>query len=131
MCEQAAEAHKSKGAGHSSRRSRMSSDSGQISKSSVDAILSNSSSTLSTQVSSCLLPWLIFMFLLFRLTFFLCQLDNIVIHFSVHFLVDMSNTNILSYYMQRSCLERKQWSFYYALMKSRKAFYFLMQWTIS
>ncbi|XP_031272014.1 conserved oligomeric Golgi complex subunit 6 [Pistacia vera] len=49
MCEQAAEAHKSKGAGHSSRRSRMSSDSGQISKSSVDAILSNSSSTLSTQ----------------------------------------------------------------------------------
>ncbi|KAJ0098945.1 hypothetical protein Patl1_22240 [Pistacia atlantica] len=49
MCEQAAEAHKSKGAGHSSRRSRMSSDLGQISKSSVDAILSNSSSTLSTQ----------------------------------------------------------------------------------
>ncbi|XP_044467263.1 conserved oligomeric Golgi complex subunit 6 [Mangifera indica] len=49
MCEQAAEAHKSKGAGHSSRRSRMSSDSSQINKSSVDAILSSSSSTLSTQ----------------------------------------------------------------------------------
>ncbi|KAH7553358.1 hypothetical protein JRO89_XS12G0001900 [Xanthoceras sorbifolium] len=50
MCEQAAEAHKSKGAGHSSRRSsRMSSDSGQLNKSSVDAILSNSSSNSSAQ----------------------------------------------------------------------------------
>ncbi|KAL9424799.1 hypothetical protein AB3S75_031839 [Citrus x aurantiifolia] len=48
MCEQAAEAHKSKGAGHSSRR-RLSSDSGNVSKSSVDAILSNSSSTPSSQ----------------------------------------------------------------------------------
>ncbi|KAK2647805.1 hypothetical protein Ddye_015294 [Dipteronia dyeriana] len=50
MCEQAAEAHKSKGAGHLSRRSsRMSSDSGQLNKSSVDAILSNSSFASSTQ----------------------------------------------------------------------------------
>ncbi|GAB4825276.1 Golgi transport complex subunit 6 [Ancistrocladus abbreviatus] len=42
MCEQAAEAHKSKGV-HSSRRSRVSSDAGQLNKSSVDAILANSS----------------------------------------------------------------------------------------
>lgn len=51
MCEQAAEAHKSK-AVHSSRRSRTSSDSGQFgrdSSSSVDAILSNSNSSPSTQ----------------------------------------------------------------------------------
>lgn len=48
MCEQAAEAHKSKGAGHSSRRSKTSSDSGQLTKSSVDAILSNSSSASSS-----------------------------------------------------------------------------------
>lgn len=51
MCEQAAEAHKSKGAGHSSRRSRLSSDSGQLSKSAVDAILSNNSSTASFKSS--------------------------------------------------------------------------------
>ncbi|KAA3469306.1 conserved oligomeric Golgi complex subunit 6 isoform X2 [Gossypium australe] len=49
MCEQAAEAHKSKGAGHSSRRSRMSSDSGQLSKSAVDAILSNNNSATFSQ----------------------------------------------------------------------------------
>ncbi|XP_065623340.1 conserved oligomeric Golgi complex subunit 6 [Quercus suber] len=49
MCEQAAEAHKSKGAGFSSRRSRMNSDPGQISKSSVDALLSSSSSVPSSQ----------------------------------------------------------------------------------
>ncbi|XP_040986918.1 conserved oligomeric Golgi complex subunit 6 [Juglans microcarpa x Juglans regia] len=49
MCEQAAEAHKSKGANYSSRRSRLSSDPGQMSKSSVDAILSNSSSASSSQ----------------------------------------------------------------------------------
>ncbi|XP_022737867.1 conserved oligomeric Golgi complex subunit 6 [Durio zibethinus] len=51
MCEQAAEAHKSKGAGHSSRRSRMSSDSGQLSKSAVDAILSNNNSATFSQNS--------------------------------------------------------------------------------
>ncbi|KAK4803224.1 hypothetical protein SAY86_001427 [Trapa natans] len=39
MCEQAAEAHKSKGVGHSSRR-KLSSEGSQLSKSSVDAILS-------------------------------------------------------------------------------------------
>ncbi|KAJ9152381.1 hypothetical protein P3X46_025952 [Hevea brasiliensis] len=50
MCEQAAEAHKSKGAGHLTRR-RMSSDSGQINKSSVDALLSNSSPSPSLQNS--------------------------------------------------------------------------------
>ncbi|XWS62266.1 hypothetical protein CRYUN_Cryun07bG0195500 [Craigia yunnanensis] len=49
MCEQAAEAHKSKGAGHSSRRGRMSSDSGQLSKSAVDAILSNNNSATFSQ----------------------------------------------------------------------------------
>lgn len=42
MCEQAAEVHKSKGAGHISRRGRMNSDSSQNSKSSVDALLSQS-----------------------------------------------------------------------------------------
>ncbi|KAM5565313.1 conserved oligomeric Golgi complex subunit 6 [Rosa sericea] len=54
ICEQAAEAHKSKGVGHSSRRSRMSSDSGQFSKSSVDALLSSSSapSPQSSETSS-------------------------------------------------------------------------------
>ncbi|KAG5069569.1 hypothetical protein JHK85_001946 [Glycine max] len=50
MCEQAAEAHKSKGAGHSSRRSGMSFDCGQLTKSSVDAILSNSSSVSSSLI---------------------------------------------------------------------------------
>lgn len=64
MCERAAEAHKSKAVGHSSRRSRMSSDSGQLSKSSVDAILSNSSSASSALVRSCtfLFPFLNFIF---------------------------------------------------------------------
>ncbi|XP_062023169.1 conserved oligomeric Golgi complex subunit 6 [Rosa rugosa] len=54
ICEQAAEAHKSKGVGHSSRRSRMGSDSGQFSKSSVDALLSSSSapSPQSSETSS-------------------------------------------------------------------------------
>ncbi|XWS38850.1 hypothetical protein CRYUN_Cryun19dG0165700 [Craigia yunnanensis] len=51
MCEQAAEAHKSKGAGHSSRTSQMSSDSGQRSKSAVDAILSNNNSATLSQNS--------------------------------------------------------------------------------
>ncbi|CAK7340516.1 unnamed protein product [Dovyalis caffra] len=50
MCEQAAEAHKSKGVGYASRR-RTSSDSGQINKSSVDALLSNSSSATSSKNS--------------------------------------------------------------------------------
>ncbi|XP_015575125.1 conserved oligomeric Golgi complex subunit 6 isoform X2 [Ricinus communis] len=50
MCEQAAEAHKSKGAAHLSRR-RTSSDSGQINKSSVDALLSNSNSAPTSQNS--------------------------------------------------------------------------------
>lgn len=51
MCEQAAEAHKSKGAGHSSRSRRMSSDPGQLSKSAVDAILLNNNSATFSQVS--------------------------------------------------------------------------------
>ncbi|CAL0314243.1 unnamed protein product [Lupinus luteus] len=51
MCEQAAEAHKSKGAGHLSRRSRMSSDNGQLTRSPVDAILSSSSSASFSQTS--------------------------------------------------------------------------------
>lgn len=51
MCEQAAEAHKSKGLGASSRRSRMSSDSHQLSKSSVDALLSDSGSVAASQSS--------------------------------------------------------------------------------
>ncbi|CAL5431958.1 unnamed protein product [Camellia sinensis] len=48
MCEQAAEAHMSKGAIHSSRRSRTSSD---LNKSSVDAIFKNSSSLATSQPS--------------------------------------------------------------------------------
>ncbi|KAF7127531.1 hypothetical protein RHSIM_Rhsim11G0036600 [Rhododendron simsii] len=51
MCEQAAEAHKSKGAIQLSRRSRTSSDSGQLSKSSVDAILSNNGSAATSQTN--------------------------------------------------------------------------------
>ncbi|EXC31695.1 Conserved oligomeric Golgi complex subunit 6 [Morus notabilis] len=54
ICELAAEAHKSKGIGHSSRKSRVSSDSGQISKSSVDALLSSSISGSSSQNSETL-----------------------------------------------------------------------------
>lgn len=50
MCEQAAEAHKSKGVIHSSRRSRISSDSGQTSKTSIDAILTNDSPLSYSQV---------------------------------------------------------------------------------
>ncbi|KAL9241180.1 hypothetical protein vseg_015321 [Gypsophila vaccaria] len=49
MCGQAAEAHKSKGMGHSSRRNRMSSDSNQLNKSSVDAILTNSNPVSASQ----------------------------------------------------------------------------------
>ncbi|KAG6608028.1 Conserved oligomeric Golgi complex subunit 6, partial [Cucurbita argyrosperma subsp. sororia] len=49
MCEQAAEAHKSKGAGHISRRGRMNTDSSQNSKSSVDALLSQSSPAPASQ----------------------------------------------------------------------------------
>lgn len=51
MCEQAAEAHKSKGLGASSRRSRMSSDSHQLNKSSVDALLADSDSVAASQGS--------------------------------------------------------------------------------
>ncbi|KAA8521078.1 hypothetical protein F0562_011769 [Nyssa sinensis] len=51
MCDQAAEAHKSKGAIQSSRRSRMSSDPNQLSKSSVDSILASGSSVPSSQIS--------------------------------------------------------------------------------
>jgi len=51
MCEQAAEAHKSKGAIQLSRRSRTSSDPGQLSKPSVDAILSNNGSAATSQTS--------------------------------------------------------------------------------
>lgn len=51
MCEQAAEAHKSKGSGHPSRRSRTSSDSSQLSRSAVDAILSNNNSATFSQVN--------------------------------------------------------------------------------
>lgn len=50
MCEQAAEAHKSKGGGYSSRRNRLSSDSNQLNKSSVDAILSNNDTLSAPQV---------------------------------------------------------------------------------
>lgn len=49
MCEQAAEAHKSKGSGHSSRRSRVSSDSNQLKKTSVDALLSTSNTVSAPQ----------------------------------------------------------------------------------
>ncbi|KAE8702821.1 Detected protein of confused Function [Hibiscus syriacus] len=51
MCEQAAEAHKSRGSGHSSRSRRMSSDSGHLSSYAVDAILSNNNSATFSQNS--------------------------------------------------------------------------------
>ncbi|PSS01289.1 Conserved oligomeric Golgi complex subunit 6 like [Actinidia chinensis var. chinensis] len=51
MCEQAAEAHKSKGSFHSSRRSRTTSDPSQLTKSSVDAILANRSSVATSLTS--------------------------------------------------------------------------------
>ncbi|KAK1371745.1 Conserved oligomeric Golgi complex subunit 6 [Heracleum sosnowskyi] len=51
MCEQAAEAHKSKGSIQSSRRSRTSTDQGQFSKSSVDAMLVHSRSAHSYQTT--------------------------------------------------------------------------------
>ncbi|KAE8727436.1 Detected protein of confused Function [Hibiscus syriacus] len=54
MCEQAAEAHKSKGSGHSSNSRRMSSDSGHLSSSAVDAILSNNNSATFSQNSEAL-----------------------------------------------------------------------------
>ncbi|KAL8110776.1 hypothetical protein AgCh_026497 [Apium graveolens] len=50
MCEQAAEAHKSKGSIQSSRRSKTSTDQGQFSKSSVDAMLVHSRSAHAYQV---------------------------------------------------------------------------------
>ncbi|KAH6760850.1 oligomeric golgi complex subunit [Perilla frutescens var. frutescens] len=50
MCEQAAEAHKSKGVIQPSRRSRGSTDPAQPRRSSIDAILDNSNSALSSQV---------------------------------------------------------------------------------
>ncbi|CAL5425638.1 unnamed protein product [Camellia sinensis] len=50
ICEQAAEAHKSKGAIHSFRRNRTTSDPSQLSKSSVDAILANSNTLATSQV---------------------------------------------------------------------------------
>lgn len=50
MCEQAAEAHKSKGVIQPSRRSRGSTDPAQPRRSSIDAILDNSNSPLSSQV---------------------------------------------------------------------------------
>lgn len=53
MCEQAAEAHKSKGAMQTSRIKRTGSDATQLRKSSVDALLVNSGSAASLQVSSC------------------------------------------------------------------------------
>lgn len=51
MCEQAAEAHKSKGSMHSSRRNRITSDPSQHRKTSVDALLDGSNSALLTQTS--------------------------------------------------------------------------------
>lgn len=50
MCEQAAEAHKSKGAIQSSRRSRTSSDPSQLHRSSIDTILDNGRSISVSQV---------------------------------------------------------------------------------
>ncbi|CAK9136958.1 unnamed protein product [Ilex paraguariensis] len=51
MCELAAEAHKSKGAIQTLRRSRTSSDPGQLGKSSIDSILANGKSTPVSQTS--------------------------------------------------------------------------------
>lgn len=51
MCEQAAEAHKSKGSMHSSRRNRITSDASQQRRSSVDALLDGSNSAPLPQTS--------------------------------------------------------------------------------
>ncbi|CAI9759527.1 unnamed protein product [Fraxinus pennsylvanica] len=51
ICEQAAETYRSKGVIQSSRRSRLSSDTSQVRKSSVDAILENSTSAPSSQTT--------------------------------------------------------------------------------
>ncbi|KAL3330743.1 hypothetical protein AABB24_034523 [Solanum stoloniferum] len=51
MCEQAAEAHKSKGSMHSSRRNRITSDPSQHRRSSVDALLDGSNSAPLPQTS--------------------------------------------------------------------------------
>ncbi|XP_028094755.1 conserved oligomeric Golgi complex subunit 6-like [Camellia sinensis] len=51
ICEQAVEAHKSKGAIHSFRRNKTTSDPSQLSKSSVDAILANSNTLATSQTS--------------------------------------------------------------------------------
>lgn len=56
MCEQAAEAHKSKGAIHSSRRNRITSDPSQHRRSSVDALLDGKSSASLPQVFMVLFP---------------------------------------------------------------------------
>ncbi|XP_028102656.1 conserved oligomeric Golgi complex subunit 6-like isoform X1 [Camellia sinensis] len=54
ICEQAAEAHKSKGAIPSFRRNRTTSDPSQLSKSPVDAILANNNTLATSQVCICL-----------------------------------------------------------------------------
>lgn len=79
MCEQAAEAHKSKGAIHSSRRNRMSSDPSQLRKSSIDAILDNNSSSPLSQVyiPSAHCPIFIPLFLL-RCTFCFSVHENVL-----------------------------------------------------
>ncbi|GAB2266430.1 hypothetical protein Dimus_001438 [Dionaea muscipula] len=59
MCEQAAEAHKSKGV-HLLKRTRVNSDSGQLSKSSVDAILISNGAIPPSQVRVALFSILIF-----------------------------------------------------------------------
>lgn len=51
ICEQAAETYRSKGVIQSSRRSRLSSDTSQVRKSSVDAILENNTSAPSSQTT--------------------------------------------------------------------------------
>lgn len=110
MCEQAAEANKSKGGGHSSRR-RMSSDSGHTSKSSVDAILSNSSSPSSMQVFYSPVS-------LFSLYLCSCQSYISSVHcrillaiIELQFLVDISLQHILSHTCRDLTL-KWQWFLY-------------------
>lgn len=89
MCEQAAEAHKAKGAIHSSRRSRMSSDASQISKdSTVDAILTGSNSDLPAKVQPLVVFLIIYCVLSTHNWFFVYSCSSyMVIYFRIQVLL--------------------------------------------
>lgn len=89
MCEQAAEAHKAKGAIHSSRRSRMSSDASQISRdSTVDAILTGSNSGLPAKVQPLVVFLIIYCVLSAHNWFFVYSCSSyMVIYFRIQVLL--------------------------------------------